>query len=89
MWAPEFTGLDGRAEIAERIGEGLDEWFRHRAGAAAFHAGRRPFAVFAYRGELTDHGIGAPMSAADRSSSRILNCQSFSASRRAMSSVSV
>src|ERR1700722_13641079 len=57
--------------------------------AAAFHDGRRPFSVFAYSVNWLTTRIGAFMSAADRSSSSIRKCQSFSASRRAVSSVSL
>src|SRR5271165_5611680 len=53
-------------------------------GAAAFHDGRRPLAVSAYNVNWLITMIGALMSAADRSSSRILSCQSFSASRWAL-----
>src|SRR4051794_12952323 len=48
--------------------------------AAAFHVGRLPLVVLAYNVNWLMTRIGAVTSAADLSLSRILSCQSFSAS---------
>ena len=45
----EHTGLDLRAEPPQRLGKSVTSGSATEPGAAAFHVGRLPFAVLAYR----------------------------------------
>ena len=85
----EHAGLDVGAERRSASAKAVTSGSATAPGAAAFHVGRRPLAVLAYSVNWLTTRIGASTSLADFSSSRILSCQSFSASRCALRGVVV
>ena len=77
----EHAGFHVRAEASQRVGEGGDQRFGDATGRGGVP--RRPSALggVGVEGELADHQNRSADVVADFSSSRILSCQSFSASR--------
>src|SRR6202044_3049919 len=89
MWAPKIPVSTPPPSSRRACTNAATNGSAAAPGAAAFQDGRRPLAVSAYSVNWLTTMIGAFMSEAARSSSRILSCQSFSASRRALSTSSL